>query len=59
MSKLSGKISYDFFSYCLLKKLKFDIAILQIRHLKSIKAMDLKPVSVDKMMSKIFGDFFF
>ena len=38
----------NFLSYCPLKILKFDIAILQMQYLKSIKAKDLKPVLADK-----------
>ena len=43
MSRLSGEIkkkkqSYDFFSFCPLKILKFDIAILQMQYLKKYKS---------------------
>ena len=41
MSRLSGnfffKNHYDYFSYCPLKILKFDIAILQLQYLKKYK----------------------
>ena len=48
MSRISGEIDMIFFSYCPLKKFKFDIAIFQMQYLKSIKAKDLKPVLADK-----------
>ena len=48
MAKFKKKNHMIFFSYCPLKILKFDIAILQMQYLKSIKAKDLKPVLADK-----------
>ena len=44
MVKFWKKFFLIFLSYCPLKILKFDVAILQMQYLKSIKAKDLKPV---------------
>ena len=48
MMKLKKKFIRFFLSYCPLKILKFDVAILQMQYLKNIKAKDLKPVLADK-----------